>query len=119
MLKFLFPYLLSPCILGTMRPQAQQRSTTPIQPVLDESILIYTDKPVYFPDDTHHLAIRREDSIASVISMVAIEGMKLKFTVHDTCPAVIPRTVTPGSCFILLKIVDVNGLWSLQWCCGG
>ncbi len=111
MLKFLFPYLLSLCIIGSMRIQAQQRSTTLIEPTLDESILISTDKPVYFPDDTLHLAIRREDSTsgASVTPIVAIEGMKLKPTGHDTYLAVIPQTVTPGSYRILLRVVDPKG----------
>jgi len=111
MLKFLFPYLLSLCIVGTMRTQAQQRFTTPIQPILDESILISTDKAVYFPDDTLHLAIQREDSstTVSVIPIVALQGMKLKPTGHDTYLAVIPHTVTPGSYRILLRIVDAKG----------
>jgi hypothetical protein len=111
MLKFLFPCLLSLCIIVTMRTQAQQRSTTLIHPILDESILISTDKPVYFPDDTLHLAIQREDSTttASVTPIVAIEGMKLKPTGHDTYLAVIPQAVTPGSYRILVRIVDARG----------
>ncbi len=111
MLKFLFPYLLSLCIVGTLRTQAQQRSTTLIQPLFDESILISTDKPVYFPDDTLHLAIQREDSTAtpSVTPILAIEGIKLKPTGRDTYIAVIPQTVMPGSYRILLRIVDAKG----------
>jgi hypothetical protein len=111
MLKCLFPYLLSLCIVGTMRTQAQQRSTTIVQPIPDESILISTDKPVYFPDDTLHLAIQREDSTTtkSITPIIAIEGMKLKPTGHDTYLAVIPQTVTPGSYRIFLRIVDSKG----------
>jgi hypothetical protein len=111
MLKFLFPYLLLLCIVGTMRIQAQQRSTNLIQPILDESILISTDKPAYFPDDTLRLTIQREDSTttASVTPIVAIEGMKLNPTGHDTYLAVIPQAVTPGSYRILLRIVDAKG----------
>ena len=111
MLKLLFPYMLSLCIVGTLRTHAQLRSTTLIQPMLDESILISTDKPVYFPDDTLHLAIQREDSTttASVTPIVAMEGITLKPTGHDTYLAVIPRTVTPGSYRILLRIVDAKG----------
>lgn len=120
MLIFLFPYLLSPRIFGTARAQAQQRSTTLFQPILDVSILISTDEPEYFPDDTLHLAIQREGSktTARATPIVAIEDMKLKPTGHDTYRAVISKTVTPGSCLILLKIVNVEGLWSLRWCCG-
>lgn len=111
MLKFLFPCLLSLCIVGPMCIQAQQRSTTLIQPILDGSILISTDKPVYFPDDTLRLAIQREDSTtaASVTPIVAIEGMKFQPTGHDTYLAVIPETVTPGSYRILLRVVDAKG----------
>jgi hypothetical protein len=111
MLKFLFPYLLLLCFIGTMCTQAQQRSTTLIQSILDESILITTDKPVYFPEDTLHLTIQRKDSTttASVTPIVAIEGMKLKLAGRDTYLAVIPGTVTPGSYRILLRIVDAKG----------
>jgi hypothetical protein len=111
MVKLLFPYLLSLCMLGTMRTQGQQRSTTLIQSILDESILITTDKPVYFPDDTLHVAIQREDSTttASVTPIISMEGLKLKPAGHNTYFAVIPQTVTPGSYRILLRIVDAKG----------
>jgi hypothetical protein len=111
MLKSLLPCLLSLCIVGTTSTQAQQRFTTPLQPLLDESILISTDKPVYFPDDTLHLAIHREDSTTtgSVTPIVAIEGMKVNATGYDTYVAVIPHAVTPGSYRILLRIVDARG----------
>jgi hypothetical protein len=111
MLKVLFPCLLSVCIACAVRTQAQQRPTPIIQPILDEAILIVTDKPVYFPDDTLHLAIQREDSTttASVTPIVAIEGMTLTPAGHNTYIAVIPPTVTPGSYRILLRIVDARG----------
>ena len=111
MLKFLFPYLLSLCIIGAMRTQAQQRSTTLIQPMLDESIIISTDKPVYYPGDTLHLAIQRNDSttMTSVTPIVAIEGMKLEPVGDNTYLAVIPEAVTPGSYRILLRILDAKG----------
>ncbi len=111
MLKFFFPCLLSFCIAGTAHAQAQKRSSPLLQPMLDESVLITTDKPVYFPDDTLYLTIRREDSTAtaSVTPLVDIEGMRLKPVGHDTYTAVIPETVTPGSYRILLRIVDARG----------
>jgi hypothetical protein len=111
MLRFPYACLLSLFIVGSMSTQAQQRSTTLIQPILDESILVSTDKPVYFPDDTLRLVIQREESIAtkSVTPIVAIEGMKLTFAGNGTYLAVIPRTVTPGSYHILLRIVDASG----------
>jgi hypothetical protein len=111
MLKFLYPYLLSLCIVGTMSTQAQQRPPIIIQPLLDETILIWTDKPVYHPDDTLHLTIKREDSTttASITPIIAIEDMNLKPAGNGTYLAVIPQTVTPGSYRILLKIVEANG----------
>jgi hypothetical protein len=48
--------------------------------------------------------------------IVASEGMKLKPTGYNTCLAVIPRTVTPASYFILLRIVDVKGLRTVVLC---
>jgi hypothetical protein len=111
MLKSLFPCLLSVCIAGTMSAQVQSRPTPLIQPILDETVLIFTDKPVYFPDDTLQLRIQREDSTtkASVTPVIAIEGMKLMPVGHNTYMAVIPQTVTPGSYRILLRIVDARG----------
>jgi len=111
MLKFLLPCLLALCIVGTMRTQAQQRSTTLIQPILDESIHISSDKPVYYPDDTLYLTIQHEDSVrtASITPIVAIEGMNLRPIGQDTYSAVIPQTATPGSYRILLRIVDAKG----------
>jgi hypothetical protein len=106
-----FPILLSLCIVGTMRAQTQQKSTTLIQPLLDNSILISMDKPVYYPDDTLHMTIEREDSTtaAGVTPIVVIDGMKLQSAGHGTYLAVIPHTVTPGSYHILLRIVDAKG----------
>ena len=111
MLKFLFPCLLSLCIAGAMRAQAQHRTTPVIQPVLDETVLVVTDKPVYFPDDTLHLFIHRQDSTstASVTPVIAIDGMKLAPAGHDAYVAVIPQTVTPGSYRVLLRSVDAAG----------
>ena len=111
MMKLLFPTLLVLAIAGGTLAQAQQRSTTLIQSILDESILISTDKPVYYPDDTLHLTIQREDSTTKggVTPIVANEGIKLKSSGHDTYVAVIPQNVTPGSYRILLRIVDPKG----------
>ena len=111
MLRFLLPCLLSVCVAGTLRAQAQQRPVPLMQPVLDEAVHIVTDKPVYFPDDTLHLLIQREDSTttASVTPVIAIEGMKLTPAGHNSYTGVIPQTVTPGSYRILLRIVDARG----------
>jgi hypothetical protein len=79
--------------------------------MLDENIVISTDKPVYFPDDTLRLAIQREDSTtpAGITPIVDIEGLKLIPTGHDTYVSVIPQTITPGSYRILLRILDARG----------
>ena len=111
MLRISFEYLLLICIAGIVRTQTHQRTTTLIQSILDESILISTDKPVYYPNDTLCLTIQREDSStkASVTPLVAIEGMKLIPAGHGTFCGVIPETVTPGSYRILLRIIDTKG----------
>lgn len=112
MLKFLFPYLLSLCIVGTMRTQAQQRSTTLIQSTLeDERIDISVDKSVYFPGDTVLLVIQRNDSAtaATVTPILPIEGTKLKSIGRRTYVAVIPQTVTPGLYPVSLGVTDSEG----------
>lgn len=70
-------------------------------------------------DDMLHMAIQREESktTAIVVPIVVIEGAKFKPTGHDTYLAVIPQTVTPGSCLIILGSVDLKGLWSSRRCC--
>ena len=69
------------------------------------------DKPVYFPEDTLRLAIQRKDSSTSgsVTPFVSIEGIRLRATGRNNYIAVIPKTVTPGSYRILLRIVDASG----------
>ena len=111
MLKFLFPCLLSLSIVGAIRTQAQERSTTLIQSILDESISIATDKPVYFPDDTVYLTIQRKDNpaSASITPIIDIDSMKLTPVGHDAYIAVIPQTVIPGSYRILLRMVEAGG----------
>ena len=111
MLKFLRPCLLWVCIAGTMRAQTPDRPAPPIRAVLDETILVFTDKPVYFPDDTLRLRIQREDTTgtSSVTPAVGIEGLKFSPAGHNNYIGVIPQTVTPGSYRILLRIVDAGG----------
>ncbi len=111
MLKIVFPCLLMLCLVGTMHTDAQQNSLTLIQPIFDVNILISTDKPVYFPDDTLRLTIQRRDStvIRSITPLVTIEGVDFKPAGRDTFLAVIPQNVTPGSYSILLRIVDAKG----------
>ena len=106
MLKHLSLALLALCAVCSICVQAQKRTTTLVQSILDESIIISTDKPVYFPGDTLHLTIQREDSStrAIVTPLVAIEGVKLNSDGQGTYIAVIPQIVTPGSYRILLRI---------------
>jgi hypothetical protein len=111
MSKSYLPFLLSLCIAGTIPVLAQQIPTTRLQPILDESFLVSTDKPVYFPDDTLRIAIQREDSTSTsaITPTVSMEGIELKPAGHDTFIAVIPETVTPGSYRIFLRVVDAKG----------
>jgi hypothetical protein len=104
-------YLLSLCVIGLVHAHGQQRSTTLIQSILDESILISTDKPVYFPEDTLHITIHRKDNstTSNVMPIVSIQEMKLTPAGHDAYVGVIPQTVTPGSYHILLRITDAKG----------
>ncbi len=115
MLKFLVSCLIPLCLVGGMRAQAQQTSTILIQPVADENILVSTDKPVYFPGDTLHLAIHREDSTttSSITPIVAIGGMKLVPAGGISWLGVIPQTVIPGSYRILLRIANSQGFRSV------
>lgn len=111
-LKFLFPYLFLLCIIGTMRTQAQHRSTTLIQSTLeDERIDISINKSVYFPGDTVLLVIQRNDSstAGTVTPILLIEGTKLKSTGRLTYIAVIPQSVTPGLYPISLRVTDSEG----------
>jgi hypothetical protein len=110
--KFFLLSLMSVCLLGSTPAQAQQRSSTLLQPLLDERILIITDKPLYFPDDTIRLIIQREDSDtgATVTPLIAINGLQLLPTGQDSYIGFIPPSVTPGSYRIFLKIVPVGGL---------
>jgi hypothetical protein len=111
MLKFPFPNLLVLCVITTMCMQAQQRVPVRLRPILDEHILISTDKPVYFPDDTLRLTMQQEGTKApsSVIPIIDIEGVTLKPAGHDTYFAVIPQMVTPGLYRILLRLTDAKG----------
>jgi hypothetical protein len=110
MWKLLLPGLMALSMVGSMHTQAQQRSTALMQIMLDEHVLISTDKPVYFPDDTLHLTIQRENdtTTTSITPIVAIEGMTFTAAGYNSYVAVIPATVTPGSYPILLKIVDAK-----------
>ncbi|HLX12629.1 MAG TPA: hypothetical protein VKS81_07440, partial [Bacteroidota bacterium] len=110
MLKLPLLYIMSIGIIATAGAQTR-RTTTLVQSILDESIIITTDKPVYFPNDTLRLTIQREDSTASstVTPKIAIEGMDLERSGKNSYLAVIPKTVTPGSYRILLRIIDSKG----------
>jgi hypothetical protein len=99
------------CIVGALCAQAQPRSTILIQPILDETILIATDKPVYFPGDTLHLTVQREETTttATVMPLVTMEGLHLRPAGRGAYLGVIPEIVTPGSYRILLRKEDAKG----------
>ena len=112
MLKVAFPGLILIWIASTWNAQAQVRYTPLIQYSLDDqSISVSVEKPVYFPNDTVRLTIRRIDSSATVTitPFLAIEGTALEPTGHDSYVGVIPQTVTPGSYHIRLRVRDDQG----------
>jgi len=111
MRKIMLTYMLVLCVVATMHTQTQVKSTTLIQSTLDEGIIIVTDKPVYFPGDTLHLAIQRTDSATTthITPLIAIEGMKLTDVGHDIYLAVIPQTVTPGTYRIRVRVSEAAG----------
>ena len=103
-------YLAALCFIGLVHLYGQQRPVIFIQPMLDESILISTDKPVYFPEDTLRITIRRSDNSSTAIMspIVTIPEMKLTPAGDGTFAGVIPQTVTPGLYRIRLRITDAK-----------
>lgn len=112
MLKAAFLGLILLWIAGIWNAQAQVKYTPLIQYSLDDqSISVSVEKPVYFPNDTIRLTIRRIDSSATVTvtPILGVEGTTLEPTGHDTYVGVIPQTVTPGSYHMRLRVQDDQG----------
>ncbi|MFZ1290064.1 MAG: hypothetical protein WAR79_08235, partial [Melioribacteraceae bacterium] len=112
MLKYILIYILIICVLSKWDVQAQQKYSTLIRSSLeDEIIILYVDKPVYFPGDTVYLTIQRDDKKTKVviIPILIIEGTKLKSIDHNTYSIAIPQACAPGIFRVRLSVLDVQG----------
>jgi hypothetical protein len=112
MLKSKFIECILLCVIGILSAHAQSKTSILIQSTLeDERIDISVDKSVYFPGDTVHLVIQRNDSAttATVTPILPIEGTTLKSIGRRTYVAVIPQTVTPGIYPVRLRVTDSEG----------
>ena len=104
--------LLLLCIAGPLNAWAQTSCMVNIRPTLvDESIVIFLNKPVYYAGDTVLVSLIREDSASTskVTPTITIEGAMLEPCEPNSFMAVLPQNVTPGSYPIHLNIVDVKG----------
>jgi hypothetical protein len=112
MLKSLFHTLILLCMIGTKIIQAQSNFSTRIWPSLyNANITVSVDKSAYIASDTIYLSIRLIDStnLFKVSPMLTTEGVIFKSTGNNNFVAVIPKTVTPGSYRINIKILNSSG----------
>ena len=112
MLKFNLQHLLLFCILLSWSVQAQQRYPTLIRSSLeDEIVILSVDKPVYFPGDTVHLTLQRNDSTetVAVTPILIIESVILKSIGHNIYTATIPQACAPGQYRVRLGVLDAQG----------
>jgi hypothetical protein len=112
MLKFKLVFLTIFCITSLWNAQAQQRYPTLIRSSLEDEILILSvDKPVYFPGDTVHLTVQRNDSTETVdvTPILIIEGTTLIPISHNLYYAAIPQACAPGLYRVRLKVLDAQG----------
>lgn len=112
MLKFKITFVLIFWILATCLIQAQQKYSTLIRSSLeDEIIILFVDKPVYFPGDSVQLTIQRKDSLAPIVvtPILIIEGTTLISSGLNNYSIIIPETCKPGIYRIHLGVLDVQG----------
>ena len=112
MLKIKLLFLMIFWILSLWNAQAQQRYPTLIRSSLeDEIIILSVDKPVYFPGDTVHLTVQRNDSTATVVvtPILIIEGSTLKSIDRNIYSFTIPQACTPGIYRVRLGVLDSQG----------
>ncbi len=112
MLRLVILGLMLICPCGSMYAQAEQRSTVLIRaPLADENVILFVEKPFYFPGDTVHLSIIRADSGAEFVltPILGIEGTRLESLGNNSFVAVIPLNATPGSYQIHLSVLDAQG----------
>ncbi|MCX6168443.1 MAG: hypothetical protein NTX65_03820 [Ignavibacteriales bacterium] len=112
MRKINFICVLTFCFLFTCGAQAQQRYPTLIRSSLeDEIVILSVDKPVYFPGDTVHLTLQRNDSTetVAVTPILIIEKTILKSIGHNIYTATIPQACAPGQYRVRLGVLDSQG----------
>jgi len=112
MLKFNLLCLMIFSILSTWMVQAQQKYSTLIRSSLeDEIITLSVDRSVYFPGDTVHLTVQRNDSTATVVvtPILMIEGTTLKSINNNIYNAIIPQACAPGLYRVRLSVLDAQG----------
>jgi hypothetical protein len=109
-IKLLF--LIIFCTLSYWNILAQQKYPTLIRSSLeDEIIILSVDKPVYFPGDTVHLTVQRNDSTSTVVvtPILIIEGSTLKSIDRNIYSFTIPQACTPGMFRVRLGVLDAQG----------
>ena len=112
MLKSMFKGLILFCIIGIKILQAQLNYSTLMWPFLEDiNIRVSVDKPVYRVGETIHLSIRLIDSTTAVMvtPILTIEGLSFESTGSNTYTAVIPKTTTPESYRVCIKVLDIHG----------
>ena len=112
LLKSMILSLLAFCVASHINAQAQTSCMVHIRPALvDETIVIFLNKPVYYAGDTVLVSIIQEDSstASKVTPTLTIEGAMLELREPNTFIAVVPNNVTPGSYPIHLSVVDAKG----------
>jgi hypothetical protein len=110
--SMLNPALVVLCMVCGLSVQAEQSTTVLIRlPLADESIIISVDEPVYFPGDTIHLSINREDTVAmaEVTPILSIKETALIPVGNNAYIAVIPPNIIPGSYQVHLDVLDNRG----------
>ncbi len=112
MIKFKVIFCIIYCILLICSAQAQQKYTTLIRSSLeDEIIILSVDKPVYFPGDTLHLTVQRNDTTGTVAvtPILIIDGTTLSSIGRNLYMAVIPPACPPGLYRVRLEVLDAQG----------
>jgi hypothetical protein len=100
------------CVIGTLSIHAQTKTSVLIQSTLeDENIILSVDKSVYFPGDTVHLIIQRNDTATAgmIIPILPISGVAFKSVGRGKYIAIIPQALTPGSYAVGLRVTDTEG----------
>ena len=113
MIRSLFILFILFCFVGIQSTYAQLKTSILIQSTdEDERIDLSIDRSIYFPGDTVLLVIQRNDNSATagiITPTLLIEGVTLKSIGRLRYATIIPRTATPGSYPIGLRVTDAEG----------